>query len=60
MTTFVVTTVLFGVFMLLAGVGVLLKRKPLEGSCGGLKSFKGLRCLFCGKKRDEDCPRPLV
>ena len=35
--------------MLLMSVGVLLGRKPVQGSCGGLNTIDGLsECEICG------------
>ena len=35
--------------------GVLMGRKPLQGSCGGLNNFtEGEDCEFCGASR-ENC-----
>jgi hypothetical protein len=44
MTTFLATLVAFGVVTLLLGLGSLIGRHPLEGSCGGL----GGRCACRG------------
>jgi hypothetical protein len=37
----------------LMAVGVLLGRRPIEGSCGGLGRLMGQDCEFCDK--EEEC-----
>lgn len=36
-------------------VGVLFKRSPLKGSCGGLGKVMNEECMFCSKK--DQCER---
>lgn len=43
-----------GVFLtviLIMSVGVLFKRKPIQGSCGGIANFTG-SCDICERKSD--------
>ncbi len=49
-------------FMLLIfgalSIGVLMGRKPISGSCGGLNALDGSgKCSLCGGT-PEDCDRP--
>ena len=40
-----------GVFLLIVtamSLGVLLGRKPISGSCGGLQAMDGAACDLCG------------
>ena len=50
----------FGFFMLvMAGmaVGVMFKRKPIAGSCGGLNAISDAdHCVVCGSAVDKDSP----
>ena len=50
MTTFIISFLLIGLAIGGLAIGVLMGRKPLQGSCGGLNSFKGNRdsCELCG------------
>lgn len=46
----------FLVMLIMAGmaVGVILGRKPLQGSCGGLNKIDGLgECDICGGDRNK-------
>ncbi len=51
LTTFVVTAVAFGMVISLMAVGVLLGRRAIKGSCGGLGSSPGeaggASCSLC-------------
>ena len=57
MTMFFVTLLFIILFTLLMYIGVLLNRKPLEGSCGGLGKIMGEDCAFCDKK--EKCKKAV-
>lgn len=46
---FMVTFGVFVLFFLFMGVGYLVQRKPLKGSCGGVATLMGDEyCQFCG------------
>ncbi len=46
---FFVTFGVFVLFFLFMGVGYLVKKKPLKGSCGGVATLMGDEfCQFCG------------
>ncbi|UNU74221.1 (Na+)-NQR maturation NqrM [Moraxella nasovis] len=46
---FFVTLVVFALFFLFMGIGYLVKKKPLKGSCGGVATLMGDEyCQFCG------------
>ena len=57
METFIVA---FGFFILVVigmSVGVMFKRKPIAGSCGGLNAISDAdHCLICGSAVDKDSP----
>ncbi|MFM1896914.1 MAG: hypothetical protein RLZZ385_1988 [Pseudomonadota bacterium] len=50
MTVFIFSFILIGLAVGGLAIGVMLGRKPLQGSCGGLSSFQGERgsCEVCG------------
>lgn len=51
METIVFTASAFGLVVLIMSVGVIFKRKPIQGSCGGIASVMGLSgCDICEKK----------
>lgn len=46
---FLVTLGVFILFFLFMGVGYLIQKKPLKGSCGGVATLMGDEyCQFCG------------
>ncbi|MDO4450878.1 MAG: (Na+)-NQR maturation NqrM [Moraxella sp.] len=46
---FLVTFGVFVLFFLLMGIGYLIQKKPLKGSCGGVATLMGDEyCQFCG------------
>lgn len=52
MDTLIFTLAFFGAAILIMSVGVMFKRRPIQGSCGGISSLMG-SCDICDKK--EDC-----
>tara|TARA_R110000868_G_scaffold204946_3_gene453209 strand:- start:76954 stop:77196 length:243 start_codon:yes stop_codon:yes gene_type:complete len=63
---FFVTLIVLVIFMLAMAVGVLVKGKQLQGSCGGLGRVMGEDCMFCDKKsecdtqdNEHDCNAPI-
>lgn len=51
MDTLLFTLAFFGAAILIMSVGVLFKRKPIQGSCGGIANFMG-SCDICDKKSE--------
>ena len=52
----------FSVFLLIAisftaiSVGVILKDKPIQGSCGGMANLEdGASCQICGRTNTGGC-----
>lgn len=65
-TTFALTFLGLLVAILAMSVGVIFKRRPIGGSCGGLNAVAGAdRCVVCKRPVDPedplrdrlDCPR---
>ncbi len=57
MTTFLVAFGAFAVVMAGMAIGVMFKRKPIAGSCGGLNAISDAdHCLVCGTPVDKDSP----
>ena len=52
---FVASFVLIGLFIAFMAVGVMMGRKPLKGSCGGLGKLMNSKCEFCGNR--ENCTK---
>lgn len=54
MTTFIIAFIIITVAVAGMSIGVLMGRKPISGSCGGLNKIKGLECACsepCEEKR---------
>lgn len=51
----------FVIFFLLMALGVIFQRKPLRGTCGGLRALDGNQspCEVCGAPPEEqgNCPK---
>lgn len=46
---FAITFGVFVLFFLFMGIGYLIQKKPLKGSCGGVATLMGDEyCQFCG------------
>lgn len=48
MTTFLAVLLVFSTVIAAMAVGVIFKRRPLAGSCGGLGSLGLGKCDVCG------------
>ena len=57
METFLLTFFLMLIIMLGMALGVLLMRRRIKGSCGGLNAIGDAdQCLVCKKEIDPDSP----
>lgn len=57
MTTFLIAFAALMVIMAGMAIGVMFKRKPIAGSCGGLNAISDAdHCLICGSAVDKDSP----
>lgn len=62
MTIFLIVFVAFSLVILAMSVGVIFKRKPISGSCGGLNNVYQQddgSCQICGATVDESCKNKL-
>lgn len=49
MVTLVITFLIIAIVIGIMSVGVIMGRKPVQGSCGGLNNVAGLdECELCG------------
>mgnify|MGYP006073239599 CR=1 FL=1 len=49
MMVLVISFLLIALVVLMMSVGVIMGRKPVQGSCGGLNNLSGLdECELCG------------
>jgi len=53
MSTFLVTFLVFILFVAAMAVGVIFSNKKISGSCGGLNNVDGMEgdCLLCSNKK---------
>lgn len=53
MTNFIIIALMFMVMIALMAVGVMFKRKPIAGSCGGLGAVGIEKACDCDEPCDE-------
>lgn len=55
MELFFVSFVIIGLSLIGMAVGVIMKRAPIKGSCGGLNNVEGLEndCPVCGGDQNK-------
>ncbi|OUR83236.1 hypothetical protein A9Q82_04070 [Cycloclasticus sp. 46_120_T64] len=55
MSTFLVTFLVFILFVAAMAVGVIFSNKKISGSCGGINNVDGMEgdCLLCSNKKCE-------
>ena len=57
MDTFIFAFLFFLIITLLMSLGVILMKKNIKGSCGGLNAISGSdKCSVCNKDIDPDSP----
>tara|TARA_B100001113_G_C20847681_1_gene508203 strand:+ start:295 stop:507 length:213 start_codon:yes stop_codon:yes gene_type:complete len=57
MDTFIFAFLFFLIITLLMSLGVMLMKKNIKGSCGGLNAISGSdKCSVCNKDIDPDSP----
>ena len=56
MIEFLAVVLLIAVSFIGIAIGVLLKNKPISGSCGGMANLEdGAPCKICGRTTIGDC-----
>ncbi|NCX10204.1 MAG: hypothetical protein EBX21_01200 [Proteobacteria bacterium] len=50
---FIVTLVAFSAL----AIGLIIRNKPIEGSCGGVMTSKDGTCSICGKTEINSCTK---
>ena len=57
MDIFIIAFLIFLIITLLMSLGVMLMKKNIKGSCGGLNAISGSdKCSVCNKDIDPDSP----
>lgn len=57
MSTFLATFILIALAFSALAIGLILKNKPIEGSCGGVMASEDGTCSICGKTEMNSCTR---
>lgn len=59
MQLFVITLIVFLVFFFAMGIGFIVQKKELKGSCGGTANLMGdEKCQFCGGETSKCKNKP--
>ena len=57
MNTFVATFIVIALAFSALAIGLILRNKPIEGSCGGVMTSYDGTCSICGKTEMNSCTR---
>ena len=57
MSTFIATFIVITVAFSALAIGLILRNKPIEGSCGGVMTSEDGTCSICGKTEMNSCTR---
>ena len=57
MSTFVAAFIIIALAFSALAIGLILRNKPIEGSCGGVMTSEDGTCSICGKTEMKSCTR---
>ena len=57
MNTFIATLIVIGIAFSGLAIGLILRNKPIEGSCGGIMTSEDGVCNICGKTEMSSCSK---
>ena len=57
MSTFVAAFIIIALAFPALAIGLILRNKPIEGSCGGVMTSEDGTCSICGKTEMNSCTR---
>lgn len=57
MNTFIATFIVIAVAFSALAIGLILRNKPIEGSCGGVMTSENGTCSICGKTEINSCTK---
>ena len=57
MSTFLATFIVIALAFSALAIGLILRNKPIEGSCGGVMTSEDGKCSICGKTEMNSCTR---
>ena len=57
MSTFIATFIVIAVAFSALAIGLILRNKPIAGSCGGVMTSEDGTCSICGKTEMNTCTK---
>ena len=57
MSTFLATFIVIGIAFAGLAIGLIIRNKPIEGSCGGVMTSEYGVCNICGKTEMNSCSK---
>lgn len=57
MSTFLAAFIIIALAFSALAIGLILRNKPIEGSCGGVMTSVDGTCSICGKTEMNSCTR---
>ena len=57
MSTFVAAFIIIALAFSALAIGLILRNKPIAGSCGGVMTSEDGTCSICGKTEMNSCTR---
>jgi hypothetical protein len=57
MSTFIAAFLVIAIAFSALAIGLILKNKPIEGSCGGVMTSEDGSCSICGKTEMNACTK---
>ena len=57
MSTFIAAFIVILVAFSALAIGLIIKNKPIEGSCGGVMTSEDGTCSICGKTEINSCTK---
>jgi hypothetical protein len=57
MSTFIAAFLVIAIAFLALAIGLILRNKPIEGSCGGVMTSEDGTCSICGKTEMNTCTK---
>lgn len=57
MNTFLISFVVILISFAALSIGLILRNKPISGSCGGIMNSDDGKCNICGKTELESCAK---
>ena len=57
MNTFLISFVVILISFAALSIGLILRNKPISGSCGGIMNSVDGKCNICGKTELESCAK---